>query len=108
MYGREPIPMMDRRRAHELPQMQVGFCRGICIPCYELIAEVLPQSTQLLERSKYVFELLRHGVLVSILKIRHKIKGTMHRNGKKWQKNRSVAEKHFRLMTMLKPVNPTK
>lgn len=52
--GREPIPMMDRQRAHELPQMQVGFMRGICCPCYELISEIIPQAEQLRERSKYV------------------------------------------------------
>ncbi|KAE9420490.1 hypothetical protein Angca_003048, partial [Angiostrongylus cantonensis] len=43
--GRDPIPMMDRNKAHELPQMQVGFMRGICLPCYELIAKVLPEAS---------------------------------------------------------------
>uniref|UniRef100_A0A914H147 PDEase domain-containing protein n=1 Tax=Globodera rostochiensis TaxID=31243 RepID=A0A914H147_GLORO len=51
--GREPIPMMDRTRAHELPQMQVGFMRGICIPCYEVLADVIPEAEKLRERSKY-------------------------------------------------------
>ncbi|KAL3107856.1 hypothetical protein niasHT_017088 [Heterodera trifolii] len=51
--GREPIPMMDRNRAHELPQMQVGFMRGICIPCYEVLADVIPEAEKLRERSKY-------------------------------------------------------
>ncbi|KAL7070807.1 hypothetical protein ACQ4LE_009992 [Meloidogyne hapla] len=52
MNGREPIAMMDRMRAHELPQMQVGFMRGICIPCYELLADVIPEAEKLRERSK--------------------------------------------------------
>ncbi|CAK5015926.1 unnamed protein product [Meloidogyne enterolobii] len=52
MNGREPIAMMDRMRAHELPQMQVGFMRGICIPCYELLADVIPEAEKLRERSR--------------------------------------------------------
>ena len=71
MNGREPIPMMDRSKAHELPQMQVsgrigivarntvhsppikvGFMRGICIPCYEVLADVIPEAEKLRERSK--------------------------------------------------------
>uniref|UniRef100_A0A158P8A5 Phosphodiesterase n=1 Tax=Angiostrongylus cantonensis TaxID=6313 RepID=A0A158P8A5_ANGCA len=69
--GRDPIPMMDRNKAHELPQMQVGFMRGICLPCYELIAKVLPEAsflrdqcdslgkhTRLVARAHRVFYLL--------------------------------------------------
>lgn len=60
--GKDPIPMMDRHRAHELPHMQVGrgddrrnkgqvgFMRGICLPCYELIARVIPEAAQLQSR----------------------------------------------------------
>uniref|UniRef100_A0A915ECU5 3',5'-cyclic-nucleotide phosphodiesterase n=1 Tax=Ditylenchus dipsaci TaxID=166011 RepID=A0A915ECU5_9BILA len=51
--GREPIPMMDRTKANELPQMQVGFMRGICVPCYETISGVIPDAEKLKERSLY-------------------------------------------------------
>nr|XP_006817445.1 PREDICTED: probable 3',5'-cyclic phosphodiesterase pde-5-like [Saccoglossus kowalevskii] len=47
--GRQPIPMMDRDRAHELPANQVGFIVGICLPCYELLARVLPGSKPMME-----------------------------------------------------------
>ncbi|CAN8007150.1 unnamed protein product, partial [Ixodes persulcatus] len=40
--GRQPIPMMDRTKAHELPASQVGFLKGICIPCYDLLSKILP------------------------------------------------------------------
>ncbi|VDN52735.1 unnamed protein product [Dracunculus medinensis] len=48
--GKEPIAMMDRNRAHELPKMQVEFMTGICIPCYEIISKVVPESAVLFER----------------------------------------------------------
>lgn len=40
--GRQPIPMMDRTKAHELPASQVGFLKNICIPCYDLLSTVVP------------------------------------------------------------------
>lgn len=46
--------MMDRNKAHELPQMQVGFMAGICVPCYEVLAQILPCAKILVERAKYV------------------------------------------------------
>ncbi|EGT60420.1 hypothetical protein CAEBREN_29628 [Caenorhabditis brenneri] len=48
--GKDPIPMMDRNQAHQLPQMQVGFMRGICMPCYELIARIFPKADKMRER----------------------------------------------------------
>ncbi|KAK6729661.1 hypothetical protein RB195_006607 [Necator americanus] len=51
--GREPIAMMDRNKAHELPQMQVGFMRGICLPCYELVAKVIPDAAFLRDQCEY-------------------------------------------------------
>ncbi|CAI4227333.1 unnamed protein product [Auanema sp. JU1783] len=51
--GRVPIAMMDRQKAHELPQMQVGFMRGICLPCYELIARIIPEASGLRDRCRY-------------------------------------------------------
>uniref|UniRef100_F1LC41 3',5'-cyclic phosphodiesterase pde-5 n=1 Tax=Ascaris suum TaxID=6253 RepID=F1LC41_ASCSU len=53
MNGKEPIAMMDRQKAHELPQMQVGFMNGICMPCYELLSRVIPETDQLKERCRY-------------------------------------------------------
>lgn len=52
MNGKEPIAMMDRQKAHELPQMQVGFMNGICMPCYELLSRVIPETDQLKERCR--------------------------------------------------------
>ncbi|KAI6242433.1 Phosphodiesterase [Aphelenchoides fujianensis] len=51
--GKEPIPMMDRSKASELPQMQVGFMKGICVPCYDVISKVIPEAEPLKERSLY-------------------------------------------------------
>lgn len=42
--GITPMPMMDREKKHELPQLEVGFLVGICLPCYELMAQVLPAT----------------------------------------------------------------
>ncbi|CAB3408797.1 unnamed protein product [Caenorhabditis bovis] len=51
--GKEPIAMMDRTKAHMLPQMQVGFMRGICMPCYELIAKIFPKAQKMRDRCEY-------------------------------------------------------
>ncbi|ULU13117.1 hypothetical protein L3Y34_015957 [Caenorhabditis briggsae] len=51
--GKEPIAMMDRNQAHMLPQMQVGFMRGICMPCYDLIARIFPKADKMRERCEY-------------------------------------------------------
>ena len=40
--GWKPIPLFDRDNYSELASMQVGFFGGICIPCYELLAKVMP------------------------------------------------------------------
>lgn len=34
--------MMDRKKRDELPKMQVGFIDFICMPLYEILAELLP------------------------------------------------------------------
>jgi len=47
--GTTPIPMMDRDKSDELPASQVGFLIGICLPCYELLSEVLPNSKPMVE-----------------------------------------------------------
>ncbi|CAI2299650.1 unnamed protein product [Caenorhabditis sp. 36 PRJEB53466] len=51
--GKDPIAMMDRHQANQLPQMQVGFMRGICMPCYELIARIFPKVDKMRERCEY-------------------------------------------------------
>jgi len=40
--GHEPIAMMDRHKAAELPKMQVGFIDAICTPVYKLFYEAFP------------------------------------------------------------------
>ncbi|KAB7502300.1 putative 3',5'-cyclic phosphodiesterase pde-5 [Armadillidium nasatum] len=50
--GRIPIPMMDRNKPEEQPSSQVGFLSGICIPCYGLIAKLIPSSLPLLDGCK--------------------------------------------------------
>ena len=50
--GKVPIPMMDRAKAEELPQMQVGFMKGICVECYDLISQVIPETIQLRDRAR--------------------------------------------------------
>uniref|UniRef100_A0AC34QR29 PDEase domain-containing protein n=1 Tax=Panagrolaimus sp. JU765 TaxID=591449 RepID=A0AC34QR29_9BILA len=50
--GKEPIPMMDRQKVDELPLMQIGFMKGICVECYDLISKVIPETSQLRERAR--------------------------------------------------------
>ncbi|XP_072170370.1 probable 3',5'-cyclic phosphodiesterase pde-5 [Diadema setosum] len=47
--GKQPIPMMDRERAHELPANQVSFIVGICLPCYDLLAQLVPSAKPMYE-----------------------------------------------------------
>ncbi|XP_014663582.1 PREDICTED: LOW QUALITY PROTEIN: probable 3',5'-cyclic phosphodiesterase pde-5, partial [Priapulus caudatus] len=47
--GRQPIPMMDRDRAHELPGCQVGFLTGICMPCYDLMQILVPGTKPMMD-----------------------------------------------------------
>lgn len=46
--GRIPIPMMDRNQPDQQASSQVGFLTGICIPCYTLLYELIPQTKALL------------------------------------------------------------
>lgn len=41
--------MMDRKKRDELPKMQVGFIDFICLPLYEVLAELLPGLNPLLD-----------------------------------------------------------
>ncbi|XP_053406737.1 cGMP-specific 3',5'-cyclic phosphodiesterase-like isoform X2 [Mercenaria mercenaria] len=40
--GETPIAMMDRDKKDELPKMQVGFIDAICLPVYEMFAQINP------------------------------------------------------------------
>ncbi|CAK1588387.1 unnamed protein product [Parnassius mnemosyne] len=45
--GRTPIPMMDRNKPNEQPASQVGFLSQICIPCYNMLHRMLPNTKPL-------------------------------------------------------------
>jgi len=47
--GNTPIAMMDRDKADQLPESQVGFIVGICLPCYELLAQIIPASRPMVD-----------------------------------------------------------
>ncbi|XP_067679521.1 probable 3',5'-cyclic phosphodiesterase pde-5 isoform X2 [Haliotis asinina] len=47
--GMIPMAMMDRDKKHELPQLEVGFIVGICLPCYELLAQILPETAPMVD-----------------------------------------------------------
>ncbi|KAL5016395.1 hypothetical protein ScPMuIL_005984, partial [Solemya velum] len=42
-FGEKPVAMMDREKKEELPKMQVGFIDAICIPVYQMFAELNPK-----------------------------------------------------------------
>ncbi|XP_050714552.1 probable 3',5'-cyclic phosphodiesterase pde-5 isoform X3 [Eriocheir sinensis] len=50
--GKNPIPMMDRTKVNEQAESQVGFLSGICIPCYELLHRLIPNTEPLLDGCK--------------------------------------------------------
>ncbi|BFY99328.1 hypothetical protein BsWGS_02368 [Bradybaena similaris] len=47
--GLTPIQMMDRDRKDDLPNLEVGFIQSICVPCYELMSMVIPDTKPMLE-----------------------------------------------------------
>ena len=44
---------MDRKKKDELPKMQVGFIDFICLPLYQVLADLLPGLDPLLEGVKH-------------------------------------------------------
>lgn len=48
--GRKPIPMMDRDRADYQAACQVDFIKNICIPCYNVLNRMIPETKQLLDK----------------------------------------------------------
>nr|XP_054750572.1 dual 3',5'-cyclic-AMP and -GMP phosphodiesterase 11A-like [Lytechinus pictus] len=45
----EPTSMFDRRRKDELPEMQLGFIDGVCIPLYESLTHVSTKFRPMLD-----------------------------------------------------------
>ena len=37
-----PAPLMNRDLKQELPQLQAGFCEGVCLPVYRALACLSP------------------------------------------------------------------
>ncbi|CAF3374974.1 unnamed protein product [Rotaria sp. Silwood1] len=50
--GIQPLSLMDRSLAHELPKNQVNFINSICVPCYSLIARILPETMPMLNGAR--------------------------------------------------------
>ncbi|VVC86328.1 unnamed protein product [Leptidea sinapis] len=47
--GKTPIPMMDRSKPEEQPSSQVGFLSQICVPCYNVLLKILPNTKPMYE-----------------------------------------------------------
>ncbi|KAK6621638.1 hypothetical protein RUM44_001445 [Polyplax serrata] len=71
--GRQPIPMMDRNQPGQQAPSQVEFLTQICIPCYSILAEVVPGAKPLLkgcqENLERWKELCKNGETQDVLKI---------------------------------------
>ncbi|GAB1598501.1 hypothetical protein Ahia01_000127200 [Argonauta hians] len=50
--GCEPMPMMDRNKSNQLPETQVSFLSFICLPCYQLMSDLLPKTTAMVDGVK--------------------------------------------------------
>ncbi|KAK3612701.1 hypothetical protein CHS0354_042228 [Potamilus streckersoni] len=87
--GMTPMPMMDREKKHELPQLEVGFLVGICLPCYELMAQVLPDTKPMadgasanLKRWQELADREQEEVEKALSSYKPDINDDKHRNGK--------------------------
>ncbi|XP_047524274.1 probable 3',5'-cyclic phosphodiesterase pde-5 isoform X2 [Pieris napi] len=47
--GKIPVPMMDRYKPEEQATSQVGFLEEICVPCYEILRQILPNTNPMYE-----------------------------------------------------------
>ena len=45
----KPSPLMNRGLRHELPLLQVEFCKGVCLPVYKALASLSPPLKQMEE-----------------------------------------------------------
>lgn len=43
---------MDRQKKDDLPKMQVGFIDFVCMPLYEVLADLVPELVPLLDGVK--------------------------------------------------------
>ncbi|XP_059090065.1 probable 3',5'-cyclic phosphodiesterase pde-5 isoform X3 [Tigriopus californicus] len=51
--GRVPVPIMNRKYEDQQSLHQVGFIGGICLPCYDLLVKVLPNTAPMQEQCTY-------------------------------------------------------
>ncbi|XP_071037652.1 probable 3',5'-cyclic phosphodiesterase pde-5 isoform X2 [Parasteatoda tepidariorum] len=90
--GMQPLPIMDRSKSGEQPDSQVGFLKGICIPCYELLHALIPESKPMLNGCL----IWRNGSL--LLRRRQKtlpkLRSRLLRKAKKQEKLRKDTEYH--------------
>lgn len=59
--GLTPDPMMDRSKAMNLPSDQVNFVKYLCMPAYEIIGKVFPNTEEMLNNVKW--EIIRTFML---------------------------------------------
>ncbi|KAF6201092.1 hypothetical protein GE061_005539 [Apolygus lucorum] len=58
--GITPIAMMDRNQPDQQAASQVGFLTGICVPCYGLLTELIPETKPLLDTCESNLERWKH------------------------------------------------
>ncbi|GFO47936.1 phosphodiesterase [Plakobranchus ocellatus] len=69
--GITPVEMMDRSKKDELPNLEVGFIQSICVPCYELMFQVMPDTKPMLDGARSNLE--RWKMMAEELESRRKI-----------------------------------
>ncbi|XP_066902713.1 dual 3',5'-cyclic-AMP and -GMP phosphodiesterase 11A [Halyomorpha halys] len=58
----QPIALMDRERAHELPQLQLKWISDICLPLYESLGKMNPKLNVMTEGAR---ENIKHWSLLA-------------------------------------------
>ncbi|XP_019850838.1 PREDICTED: cGMP-specific 3',5'-cyclic phosphodiesterase-like isoform X2 [Amphimedon queenslandica] len=48
-----PVAIMDRRKIDELPQMQAGFIKGVCLPLYKVLAKFSPEFLPMADGAQF-------------------------------------------------------
>ncbi|KAH9523478.1 putative 3',5'-cyclic phosphodiesterase pde-5 [Bulinus truncatus] len=64
--GLVPMQMMDRDKKEELPMLEVGFIQSICVPCYELMYSIMPETEPMLNGARWISEFLYQQSVQSI------------------------------------------
>ena len=77
-----PLPMMDRARKNELPQMQVAFIESICLPVYTVCASDTCFRSKLTLNFRFRYYPKRGPFWIPFVMVARKIA----RNGTKWQR----------------------